>query len=623
MKENQEDRNKINNEEYIEDTDIYIDEKTEEIINTKEFKEVKKKDNSNEDSNIVVKKTSGIKKVTKKKKKLLIIMACVIVAFVISFAAIGIINKMNTSVYKNVYLNGKSVTGMTIESLKEHLKKAQEEISKAELSVFQEKEEIIKILPEDIELEIDIVETEKKVFGFGRDSNILINNIEIISALLKKKEYSYTYKYNVNKLSEVTKEVKESLDNKAIKDNYILDEKEYKLIITKGKSGKSIEEEVFKKDIIDALTTKKNKYKVNTVIVEPEVLDVDVVYSEVSKEPKDAYIDKTSTVIKLVPHQVGLDFNKDALRELLKKPENNVEEKVIEYKLEVKEPSIKTTDLKWDAYDYKITSYTTYFSTADKNRVNNLKISLELLNGKVLMPEETFSYGAIIGGATAAQGFLPAATFVGGRVTREVGGGVCQTVSTLYNVALLSNLEIVQRRAHSLPVGYVPGSRDATIYHPSIDFKFKNTRKYPVKIVTSINLGGNLTISLYGTKEENEYQVSISSRTLSTIPYKTEYVNDATLAEGKQVVTQNGSNGYVSEAYITKKLNGKVVSTTFLSKDTYKSVSKIVKVGTKKEQKTVIPVEPPVPEKPAEPVEPAEPPVVDPIDEGTGNVQED
>ncbi|MDD2627503.1 MAG: VanW family protein [Clostridia bacterium] len=623
MKENQEDRNKVNNEEYIEDTDIYIDEKTEEIINTKEFKEAKKKDNSNEDSNIVVKKTSGIKKVTKKKKKLLIIMACVIVAFVISFAAIGIINKMNTSVYKNVYLNGKSVTGMTIESLKEHLKKAQEEISKAELSVFQEKEEIIKILPEDIELEIDIVETEKKVFGFGRDSNILINNIEIISALLKKKEYSYTYKYNVNKLSEVTKEVKESLDNKAIKDNYILDEKEYKLIITKGKSGKSIEEEVFKKDIIDALTTKKNKYKVNTVIVEPEVLDVDVVYSEVSKEPKDAYIDKTSTVIKLVPHQVGLDFNKDALRELLKKPENNVEEKVIEYKLEVKEPSIKTTDLKWDAYDYKITSYTTYFSTADKNRVNNLKISLELLNGKVLMPEETFSYGAIIGGATAAQGFLPAATFVGGRVTREVGGGVCQTVSTLYNVALLSNLEIVQRRAHSLPVGYVPGSRDATIYHPSIDFKFKNTRKYPVKIVTSINLGGNLTISLYGTKEENEYQVSISSRTLSTIPYKTEYVNDATLAEGKQVVTQNGSNGYVSEAYITKKLNGKVVSTTFLSKDTYKSVSKIVKVGTKKEQKTVIPVEPPVPEKPAEPVEPAEPPVVDPIDEGTGNVQED
>ncbi len=620
MKENQEDKNKINNEEYVEDSDIYIDEKTEEIINKTESKKAKRKPNMSKDSDIAVKKSSEIKIKAKKSKKLLIIIICIIIALVISFAAIGIINKLNTTVYKNVYLNGESVTGMTIESLKEHLKKTQEKVSEAELSIFQKNEEIIKVLPEDIELEIDIVATEKEVFGFGRDSNIIINNIEILSALLKKKEYNYIYKYNVNKLSEIAKEVKESLDNKAIKDNYILDEKEYKLIITKGKSGESIEEEVFKKDIVGALTTKQNKYKVKTIIVEPEALDVDIVYSEVSKDPKDAYIDKTSTIIKLVPHQVGLDFNKDTLREQLNKSENNVEGKVIEYKLDVKEPSVKTTDLKWDAYDYKITSYTTYFSTADSNRVNNLKISLDLLNGKVLMPGETFSYNAIIGGATAAQGFKPAATFVGGRVTREVGGGVCQTVSTLYNVALFSNLEIVQRRAHSLPVGYVPGSRDATIYHPSIDFKFKNTRKYPVKITTSINLGGNLTISLYGTKEENEYQVSISSRTLSTIPYKTEYVNDSTLQEGKQVVTQNGSNGYVSEAYITKKLNGKVVSTTFLSKDTYKSVSKIVKVGTKKESKPVAPAEPTKPDVPDEPPV-IEPPIVDPIESGEGNVQ--
>ena len=99
--------------------------------------------------------------------------------------------------------------------------------------------------------------------------------------------------------------------------------------------------------------------------------------------------------------------------------------------------------------------------------------------------------------------------------------------------------------------------------------------------MTSFNAKGNLTISLFGTKEQNEYVVSISSRKTETIPCATQYINDSTLEKGKQVVVQSGSNGYKSEAYITKKLNGKVVSTTLLSKDTYKSVTKVVRVGTK------------------------------------------
>ncbi len=534
-----------------------------------------------EEHQIRIREKSDVAKISKGNKKLIIVLSAVILVILIALITFGIVNKINSNIYNNIYLGQKNISKMTSAELSDYLKKEQEKISKTSLKVMQDDESILEIMPSDIGFEIDAANVEKQVFGYGRESNIVKNNIDIFYALIFKKEFDLVYKYDVAKLSEIVKEIKESLDNKVIDDSYVVDENQHKLIITRGKSGNTIEEDNVKNKIISSLANSAKEYKVEIVKGTPEALDVDVVYSKVKREAKDAYIDKSTSVYKFVPHVVGFDFDKNSLNNILSKEENKTEGKVIEYELTVLEPKVKTSDIKWEMYEYKISSYTTYFSTSDPNRVNNLRVALNLLNGRVIMPGETFSYNSVVGGATAAQGFKAAATFVGGRVVREVGGGICQTVSTLYNTALLANLEIVQRKAHSLPVAYVPGSRDATVYYPSIDFKFKNTREYPIKIVTSFNSGGNLTISLYGTKQENEYVVSISSRTISSIPYTTQYVNDSSMAKGTQKVVQNGSNGSKSEAYITKKLNGKVVSTTLLSRDTYKAVNRIVHVGTK------------------------------------------
>lgn len=578
--------------------DIYVAEETVEIKeDTQESKEkliqkdaidiaVKEyngeiKEENNEEKRIKVRENSSLSKIHKINKKVIVITCSVIFALIISLIAFGVINKMNSNVYTNIHLNGKNLSGMTTAEVTDLLNLEQEKIKKVSLKVFQENEKILEIMSTDVDFQVDIEATQKQIFEYGRKSNILKNNLDVLYALMFKKEFDYIYKYDVSKLSAIVKEIKESLDNKVIDDSYVVDENQYKLIITRGKTGNTIEEEELKNQIIAGLANTMGEYKLNIIKGTPKALDVDVIHSQVKREAEDAYIDKSLEVYKFVPHKVGLDFNKDDLETILAQEENKQEGKIIEYSLTVIEPKVKTSDIKWNMYEYKISSYTTYFSTSDPNRVNNLKVALNLLNGKVIMPGEVFSYNSIVGAATAAQGFRAAATFVGGRVVKEVGGGICQTVSTLYNTALLANLEIVQRKAHSLPVAYVPGSRDATVYYPSIDFKFKNTREYPIKIVTSFNSSGNLTISLYGTKQENEYVVSISSKTISTMPYKTEYINDNNLEKGTQQVIQNGTNGYTSEAYITKKLNGQVVSTTLLSKDTYKAVNRIVKVGTK------------------------------------------
>ncbi len=608
---NKDKKNKAKTREENVNKDIYIDENTSEVNvsneaenviseNIEEKTEVKeevrkepidtiieeyngdvKSENKSEEQQIRIRDSAEISKIKKINKKAIIIISSIVLAFVIAYIALSIVNKMNSNVYRNIYLNDKNLTGMTSSELTDYLKQEQEALNKTSLKVYQDKVEILEIVPEDIDFNIDIASVEKEIFGYGRNSNIFKNNLDILYALVAKKEFDLSYNYDVNKLTDIVKEIKESLNDKVVQDSFVVDEKEYKLIITRGKSGNTIDEDLVKNKIISGLSNGMGEYVVDTVIGKPDPIDIDVIYSKVKREAKDAYIDKSSTIYKFVPHQVGLDFDKKDLEAVLSKEENTGEGKVIEYKLTVKEPKIKTSDIKWNVYEYKISSYTTYFSTSDQNRVNNLRVALNLLNGKVIMPGETFSYNSVVGAATAAQGFKPAATFSGGRVINEVGGGICQTVSTLYNTALLANLEIVQRKQHSLPVAYVPGSRDATVYYPSIDFKFKNTRQYPIKIVTNFNKNGSLTISLYGTKEENEYVISISSRKTATIPYTTQYVNDNTIAKGKQVVVQAGTNGYKSEAYITKKLNGKVVSTTLLSRDTYKAVTKIVKVGTK------------------------------------------
>ena len=127
---------------------------------------------------------------------------------------------------------------------------------------------------------------------------------------------------------------------------------------------------------------------------------------------------------------------------------------------------------------------------------------------------------------------------------------------------------------------YTPAGRDATVVYGITDFKFKNTRNYAIKIKASCS-NGIAKISIYGIKEENEYTVSFSTKTISTIPYTVKYVDDNTLAVGQEKIKQKGANGLITETYIIKSLNGKVVSTKLLSKDTYNAMQKIILKGTK------------------------------------------
>ena len=214
--------------------------------------------------------------------------------------------------------------------------------------------------------------------------------------------------------------------------------------------------------------------------------------------------------------------------------------------LKVLYPSVTTNMIGTEAFPDLLSEFSTKYAASNKNRTTNLILAAKKINGTVLMPGETFSYNKVVGARTIQAGYKEAPIYVSGRVEDGIGGGICQITTTLYNAVVYANLDIVERSNHQFVPSYAGPSRDATVVYGAIDFKFKNNRDYPIKIACSVS-GGIANFKIWGLKSDNDYEVQISSRT-----------------------TGKTSTAIYSEAYKILKKNGNVVSTTLLSKDTYK-----------------------------------------------------
>jgi len=251
---------------------------------------------------------------------------------------------------------------------------------------------------------------------------------------------------------------------------------------------------------------------------------------------------------------------------------------LVELPLKRAEPTITVQDLKDEGIQRKISEFTTMYAANAGGRTHNVETTAEILNDTLLSPDEVFSYQDIVTKTEEAFGYKPAPVIMEGELRQGIGGGICQVSTTLYNAALLSDLEIVERRNHSLPIGYAPLGRDATFTSDGgIDFRFKNTTGKKLLIRTEAK-NGKLTIKLFGTSPE-EKEIEIVSETVNVIPPPTKVKKDASLASGQQRVLQNGKPGYQVSVYKRVKVNGEVVDQVLISKDTYRPQPKTILTG--------------------------------------------
>ena len=160
-----------------------------------------------------------------------------------------------------------------------------------------------------------------------------------------------------------------------------------------------------------------------------------------------------------------------------------------EIPLKITQAKKKLSDLGEEAFSDQLATFSTIYDASATNRAYNVELATKKINGTIIRPGETFSYNKTVGSRTIEAGWKEGTAYISGKVVPSVGGGVCQVSSTLYNAALLANLEITERTNHTFTVDYVAASRDATVYYGSLDFCFKNTRKYPIKIVATAKNG--------------------------------------------------------------------------------------------------------------------------------------
>ncbi len=517
------------------------------------------------------------KKTNKSYKK--IVIAILILFLILFFSTIFALTKsISEKIISGVIINEINVSNLTINEAYEKLKQElSNQISKNIVVKQGDYETTISL--EQLEVNYNIVEAINEAYKVGRNNNILISNYQILKTNIFHTKIKKEININEEELNKIIDDISSKIPGIAIESSYYIENEN--LIISNGKKGIQVKKEEFKTKIIDAINNQIKGKEVNTIEIpieekEPEKIDIEKIREEIYQEPKNAYYEENP--FKLYKEVEGIDL-KITIEEAKKILEEDKEEYVIP--LTITKPEITINDLKnINSFPEQLSKYTTRYDESNQNRSTNIKLASEKINDTILMPGETFSYNKTVGQRTIKAGYKEASIYMNGKVVDGIGGGICQVSSTLYNAVLEANLEIVSRRNHYFITSYVSASRDATVSYGTIDFKFKNTRSYPIKIsCTSQN--GICQIAIYGIKEETEYEVEIEDEITDIIPYTTKYIKTKELTKGEENEIQKGVNGYKSEAYKILKLNGKVVSKTLLSKDSYNPLQRIVEIGTK------------------------------------------
>ncbi len=346
----------------------------------------------------------------------------------------------------------------------------------------------------------------------------------------------------------------------------------------KYKERYSIYNEVQKKGFNVLANVIYNEKKLNSLIEKVE--------EEAFSEAKDSIIYRKDGKFVIEDEIKGFKLDTLAAKE-------QVEELVYEYEEgnivligEETLPKITKED------NQKITSllgsFTTRYTGGESlGRNVNLKVGSNYINGTVVADGEVFSMNEELGPQTYANGYRNAAVIVNGKLEDGIAGGVCQITTTLYNAVVNAELNIVERKNHSLAVAYVPLGQDAAVAGTYKDLKFKNNTGYPI-YVEAYAQNGVLTTNIYGFEKRSKLRkIELENVYNGSIPKPPEKITeDPELPEGERIVTYEGKVGHKVSTFKKVYENNELISREWFSDSVYSPVADEVTVGTgpKKEE---------------------------------------
>lgn len=301
--------------------------------------------------------------------------------------------------------------------------------------------------------------------------------------------------------------------------------------------------------------------------------------AKVGTPAKDARFTTSSGRVTIVPSKSGIGPDMQRLAdELTTDLADRTSDRTVELVTTRVEPSLTTERARAMGIKERLSRYTTTYDSGNRPRVNNIHTLGDALDGSLIKPGGTFSFNETVGERTAAKGYQEAGAIVDGKLVQQLGGGICQVGTTIFNTVFESGLPIIERRNHSFYISHYPKGRDATVSWGGPDFKFKNDTEHWVLVSVSYTTS-SITISLYGT--DPGYDVDASTSGWRNIkPFATEEIKDPDMYVGSKIVEDEGITGRAITVTRTVQKAGEIIrKDSFVS--VYRPKIQVVRVGTK------------------------------------------
>ncbi len=517
----------------------------------------------------------------KNKKKSMagpIVIICVL-ALVIAVAAGYTLHMKNLAgtdtIFPNVKVAGVNVGGMTKEAAAAAIHNAVDGQYEQNTLLVKLPDRTLELTPELTKVSVDVDAVVDIAWNYGREGSFW----EIARAYKDAEHGEYVIDID-DAMTLDTSAVRALIDRTAEEVAQSIARAEVNIntgaktiTITQGTPGRTLDADALYNAVLAAYSN--NDFTTLTMDyteTQPDKVDLLSIYDEFCYEPVNAEYDERTGKVTPSEDGLGFDFEAENAKVAALAPGETYT-----IQMEAVKPEVSTEDVTGSLFQDVLAEHSSVY-VWNPARTTNLTLACEEIDGTILAPGEVFSFNDVVGERTAARGFQPAAVYVGVATADELGGGVCQVASTIYYCTLLANLEIVERTEHRYLVTYVDPGMDATVYWGQLDYQFRNSTKYPIKIEANTE-DGCVNIRLLGTNETGEY-VEMTYRQLSQTPYGQEIEVDLTKPPEYEEQTQSPYTGYEYETYRNVySADGELLSSKKEDYSAYSARDKIITVG--------------------------------------------
>ncbi|MBU0650039.1 VanW family protein [Patescibacteria group bacterium] len=541
-----------------------------------------------------------------------------------------------------VIVGGVKVGGLNRQQALTKLNQTEAELEKT-LNLWTQNGQVYRISTEELDLEYDWEASIARAYEVGRTGNFFVDTKDKLAGLVKPLKLGAKYTYNKDVLGGKVAEIRSEVNIPSVSANIALNT-EGKLEIVPEIYGKSLDEDSiydvirscldqmhFKQKTLevkndDPQFTKQDLEKIlnkaqervgrqltliageRQYVLNPKELIELVEFIRDSNGATDLRINKKA--LEKLRGEIGLELNKLPLGQVAGVKDGRVTEfRIIQEGLEIDQEKFdaafkKLFDGRELTMDIPLKEISTTkngaeygiffllgtgnskFTGSAQPRITNLSLAAQRISGVLVPPGKEFSFNKAVGEISSRTGYATAYIISQGRTVLGEGGGVCQTSTTLFRAILNAGLPITSRHPHAYRVGYYelesPVGYDASVYQPSLDFKFVNDTPGYVLIQSATDLATNsLTFHIYGTPDGRRVEMGEPKLYNVVGAPAPLYQDDPTLPAG--VVKQIDFAAPGGTAVISRKVTK---GDEILFEDTFKTVYQpwraIFLVGTKK-----------------------------------------